>query len=371
MRVPFVDLRPQHALLKQALLDVWGAILDEAAFVGGPRVTGFEEAFAAACGAGEAVAVSSGTDALLLGLVALGVAPGDEVIVPANTFVATVEAVAHAGGRPVLVDCLPGTWNIDPAAVAAAVTPRTRGVLGVHLYGQPFDVDAVAAVCERHGLWLMEDAAQAHLATWEGRPAGSLGRCAAFSFYPGKNLGAPGEGGALVTSDAALADTVRQLRDHGQAQKYRHERVGYNCRMPALIAAALHLKLGHLPAWTEARRRHAAAYVERLSGTPGVELPVEAAGARSAYHLFVVHVRQRDRVLAALQEAGVGAGMHYPIPCHLQPALTHLGYRTGDFPVTERNAARCLSLPMFAELTGEQIAYVSDVLARAVAPGAR
>lgn len=370
MHVPFMDLRLQHAPLKAEIMAAWAEILDTAGFVGGPHVAGFEAEFAAATGTSRCVALSTGTDALVLGLRALGVKPGDEVIVPANTFIATAEAVSLLGARPVFCDVLAGTWNIDPAAVRAAVTPRTVGVIGVHLYGQTFDVDAVEEVCAARGLFLIEDSAQGHLATYKGRPAGSLARLAAFSFYPGKNLGAPGEGGAVTTNDAALADRIARLREHGQSVKYHHEEVGYNARLPAILAAALRIKLKHLPGWTATRRARAARYLaglEPLAAPSGpIELPVEAPFAASAYHLFVVHVAARDLVAKTLGAAGVGFGFHYPIPCHLQPCYADLGYQAGDFPNAEHNAAQCLSLPMSAELTQEQVDFVVVTLSGAV-----
>ncbi|MSP93330.1 MAG: DegT/DnrJ/EryC1/StrS family aminotransferase [Myxococcales bacterium] len=366
MNVPFLDLKAQHAPLKADILAAWGEILDTAGFVGGKHVQGLEADLAAACGSGHACAVSNGTEAIVLALRGLGVGPGDEVIVPANTFIATAEGVSLCGATPVFVDCLRGTWNLDPAAILPAVTPCTKGVIGVHLYGQPFDVDACRAVCDRAGLWLLEDNAQGILATYKGKPTGGLARAAATSFYPGKNLGACGEGGAVMTSDAVLDAAIRRLREHGQAAKYYHEVVGTNGRLASVQAAALRVKMPHLAGWSEARRRHARRYLDRLAGVAGVELPVVAAFANPVWHLFVVHVGERDKVLAALQAAGVGAALHYPVPCHLQNAYAHLGYAAGEMPNAEYNAAHCLSLPMFPELTDAQIDYVCDQLARAV-----
>ncbi|HAN31358.1 MAG TPA: erythromycin biosynthesis sensory transduction protein eryC1 [Myxococcales bacterium] len=366
MNVPFLDLRAQHAPLKEEILAAWSNILDTCGFVNGPHVQGFESAFAKACDVGHAVTLSTGTDALILPLKALGVGPGDEVILPANTFFATAEGVSQVGGTPVFVDCLRDTWNIDPAAISAAVTPRTVGVIGVHLYGQPFDYDAVKAVADKHDLWVMEDSAQGHLATYKGRKCGSLGVGAGFSFYPGKNLGAPGEGGAFTTADEALAAKVRMLRDHGSSKKYHHELVGYNARLPAVMAAALEIKLAHLPRWTQARRHNAKRYLSNLESIANVSAPVEAQWAESAWHLFVVHVDDQSAVLTKLKEAGVGVGMHYPVPVHLQPAYESLGYKLGDFPNAEYNGAHCVSLPMFAELNDSQIDYVCEQLDRAV-----
>lgn len=366
MQVPFLDLKAQHAPIKDEILAAWAEVLDTAGFVGGKHVTGFETEFAAACGTTHAVAVSNGTEALVLALRALGCGPGDEVIIPANTFIATAEAVSIVGAVPVFVDCLRGTWNIDPDAIAPAISPATRGVIGVHLYGQPFDVDACQRVCDQHNLWLMEDNAQGVLATYKGRTTGSLGRMAGTSFYPGKNLGACGEGGAVMTSDGQLDAMVRKLREHGQAAKYYHDVVGTNARLASVQAAALRVKLRHLPEWTAARRHNAARYLANLNHVGGVELPQVADFAEPVWHLFVVHVDNRDAVLGQLQSVGVSAALHYPVACHLQKAYAHLGYTVGRFPNAEFNAAHCLSLPMFPELTEAQIDYVCEQLAIAV-----
>ena len=362
MNVPFLDLRAQHAPLKDEILETWADILDTCGFVGGPYHAAFEADFAAACGAANCITCSTGTDALILALRGLDCGPGDEVIVPANTFIATAEAVSAVGATPVFVDALDGTWNIDPDAAAAAVNSATVGIIGVHLYGQPFDVDAVQAVCDRHGLWLMEDSAQAHLATYKGKTTGSLAGSACFSFYPGKNLGAPGEGGAYLTNDDALFKKVSMIRDHGQPKKYMHQYAGYNMRMPAPMASALGIKLKHLADWTASRQRNAAAYIERLSGIDGIRVPEEPEWASSVYHLFVLHLADRDRILEALKEHEVFCGLHYPVPCPHQPCYTDLGYQRGQFPVAEYNASNCLSLPMFAELTEAQVDHVCTSL---------
>ncbi|MDP8971481.1 MAG: DegT/DnrJ/EryC1/StrS family aminotransferase [Actinomycetota bacterium] len=361
-----MDLTAQHRPIRGEILAAWSRILDSGAFVSGSEVRGFEEEFAQACGVARCVAVSSGTDALTLALRALGLQAGDAVILPTNTFIATAEAVSNAGGVPVLVDCQESSANIDPRQVPEAVTDRVRGVIGVHLYGQPVDFQALNDVAANRGLWTLEDAAQAHLGRCRGRTVGGLGTAAAFSFYPAKNLGAPGEAGAVTTDDAALADEVRMLRDHGQRGKYHSELVGYNARMSELVAAALRIKLPLLPEWTEARRRVAARYRERLADHPAIALPAEPEWSRAVYHLFVVGVPERDRVKAELEAAGIGVGLHYPVPVHLQAAYRGLGYRAGDFPRSERNARSLLSLPMFAELTVDQVDHVCDTLRRAV-----
>lgn len=366
MQVPFLDLKTPHNELADEILPLWEEILRHAAFVGGPHVAAFEEEFAAACGTSHCVAVNSGTDALRFAFLALGLRPGDEVITVANTFIATTEAITQAGGRPVFVDIDPGTYNMDPAKIEAALTPRTKGIVPVHLYGQTAEMDPILEIAGRKGLWVVEDAAQAQLAEYKGRRAGSMGVMAATSFYPGKNLGACGEAGAVMTNDAALAATVRKLRDHGQARKYYHEMEGYNGRCDALQAAALRIKLRRLPEWNAARRAAAARYLERLSGIPDVVAPKVADGCLPVWHLFVIQVDNRDTVAEALRDRGVGTGLHYPVPLHLQEAYRHLGGVEGALPVTEACARRLLSLPIFPGLTDAQIDYVCESLAAAI-----
>lgn len=368
MKVPFLDLKAQHRAIKSQVMPLWEEILDTAGFVGGKHVSGLEEEFARACNASHCVAVANGTVALQLIFEALGLKPGDEVIVPVNTFIATSEAVSAAGGKPVFVDVLPDTYNIDPAKAEAAITPKTRGIAAVHLYGQPSDFDAVAAVAEKAGAWVVEDAAQAHLAEYKGRRAGSMGVAAGFSFYPGKNLGACGEAGAVTTNEAEIAETVRKLRDHGSAEKYYHDCEGYNGRCAALQAAALRVKLKHLPEWNEKRRAHARRYKELLAGVPGVVLPAVREDCTPVWHLFVVQVENRDAVQKALAGKGVATALHYPVPLHLQQAYAHMGLHEGTFPVAEAYAKRLLSLPMYAELTDDQIQYVCQCLAEALIP---
>jgi dTDP-4-amino-4,6-dideoxygalactose transaminase len=359
VKVPFVDLVAQNRGLRDEILEAWGRILDTARYVSGAEVAAFEEEFREVSGSAHCVAVSTGTDALMLGLRSLGVRPGDRVVLPANTFIATAEAVSNVGAEPLLVDCDPVTRNIDVAAAAGALEqPGVVGVIPVHLYGQPADMDPLLAAAEEVGAWVMEDAAQAHLARYKGRPAGSLGALGAFSFYPGKNLGAPGEGGAVVTDDAEKADLLRMLRDHGQSAKYESRVIGYNSRMMELVAAALRIKLRHLPEWVEGRRRVAALYMEKLAGVDGIEVPIEPDWAWSVYHLFVAHTPQRDRLKERLENAGIGVGLHYPIPIHLQEAYGYLGHRAGDFPNAEANACNGISLPIFPEMTDAQVEYV-------------
>jgi dTDP-4-amino-4,6-dideoxygalactose transaminase len=366
MPVPFVDLQAQYRSIKAEIDVAVQRVLDTSAFILGREVETFERAFAEYVGARECVGVSNGTAAIQLALQACGVGQGCEVIVPANTFFATAEAVSTAGATPVFVDCDPVTYNLDASKIEAAVTERTRAVLPVHLYGQPADLDAVAEVAERHDLIVIEDAAQAHGARYKGRRVGPLARAGCFSFYPGKNLGAYGEGGAVVTDDAEVARRLRMLRDHGSEQKYRHELVGYNMRLEGIQGAVLGVKLKYLDEWNALRRAHAARYRELLAplaeaGT--LALPREAPYAEHVYHLFVVQSDARDTLQRYLSAAGVQTGIHYPVPVHLQPAYAALGHREGDFPVAESQSRRVLSLPMFAELSEQQLKYVADALA--------
>ncbi|MCE5229771.1 DegT/DnrJ/EryC1/StrS family aminotransferase [bacterium] len=366
MNIPFLDLKAQHRAIKDEILPLWAAILEQGSFIGGEHVEGLEREFAEACGVRYAVAVGSGTDALRLIFIALGLGPGDEVITVPNTFIATTEAITQAGGRPVFVDVRPDTYNMDPEAIEAAISPRTRGIVPVHLYGQPADMDPILRIAARHGLWVVEDAAQAHLAEYRGRKAGSMGTAAAFSFYPGKNLGACGEAGMITTGDAELAAKTRMLRDHGQARKYYHDLEGYNARCDALQAAALRVKLKYLPAWTEARRNHAQLYRRLLGDAAGVVTPAIGAGTNPVWHLFVVQVDGRDEVMEAMNGAGIHCGLHYPIPLHLQKAYAAMEIGAGAFPVAEELSRRALSLPMFPELTDQAISDVCRGLEGAV-----
>jgi dTDP-4-amino-4,6-dideoxygalactose transaminase len=367
MHVPFVDLKIQAVDLRAEFDAAFRSVLERAAYTMGPELQQFEAAFAAFCGCDHAVGVSSGTDAVKLALLASGVRPGDEVIVPANTFIATAEAVSHIGATPVFVDCLEGNGLMDPAAVGPAITPRTTAVVPVHLYGQTVDMDALAEVAATHGLVIVEDACQAHGATYKGRPAGSLGHTAAFSFYPGKNLGALGDGGAVTTNDPVAAETARLYRNHGQEDKYTHRVVGYCDRLHNLQAALLLVKLPRLAAWNEARLTAARDYDAALVGRPGVTVTKVGSGSGAVYHLYVVMVEDRDGVRERLGEWGVESGIHYPVPLHLQPAYEGLGYSQGDFPVAERRAEHILSLPMFPEIDKTQRAYVVAALEQALA----
>jgi dTDP-4-amino-4,6-dideoxygalactose transaminase len=364
MPVPFVDLQAQYRSIKAEVDAAVQRVLDTSAFILGHEVETFEGAFAEYVGARECVGVSNGTAAIQLALQACGVGPGDEVVVPANTFFATAEAVSTAGATPVFVDCDPVTYNIDAARIDEVITERTRAVIPVHLYGQPADLDAVFEVAGRHDLLVIEDAAQAHGARYKGSRVGALARAGCFSFYPGKNLGAYGEGGAVVTNDAGVARRLRMLRDHGSEQKYRHELVGYNFRLEGIQGAVLNVKLKHLDDWNALRRRHAARYRELLAPLSGsLALPQEADYAEHVYHLFVIQTDARDALQRYLAAAGVHTGVHYPVPVHLQPAYAALGRREGDFPNAESQSRRVLSLPMFAELTEHQLKYVANALA--------
>jgi dTDP-4-amino-4,6-dideoxygalactose transaminase len=362
--IPFLDLQQQHEELLPELLARLTTVLRNATFVGGPELEAFEREFAISCGAGHCAGVGSGTDALRFAFLALGVGPGDEVITVPQTFVATTEAITQAGGTIRLVDIHPRTHTMDPRRLEAAVTPRTVGVVPVHLYGRPADMDPILDVARRHGLWVVEDAAQAHGARYKGRPVGTIGHAGCFSFYPAKNLGACGDAGAVVSGDARLIERVALLRDHGQEAKYVHRIEGYTGRLDAIQAAILRAKLPHLPGWNEMRRRAAAWYGEALEGIAGVEAPVEPDYAKSVFHLYAVQAEDRDGLREALTAARIGVGMHYPTPVHLQEAYGSLGHGVGAFPVSERIASRTLSLPMFPALTRAQVAEVVAAVRR-------
>jgi dTDP-4-amino-4,6-dideoxygalactose transaminase len=363
--IPFVDLKRQYAAIRDEVHQAIQDVLDQCAFASGPAVAAFEAEFARYCGVRHCVGVNSGTSALHLALIACGVGPGDEVITVPMTFVATAWAISYVGARPVFVDIEPETYTMDVEQVERAVTSRTRAILPVHLYGQMAHLDPLLELCERHGLALVEDAAQAHGATYYGRRAGAVGRVGCFSFYPGKNLGAYGEGGAITTNDDAMAARVRALRDHGQSGKYRHEELGFNYRMDGIQGAVLGVKLRRLDRWNAARRQVAARYRVMLGDTPLV-LPREAEGRGHVWHLYVVRHAERDRLQQALAAAGIATGLHYPIPVHLQPAYAHLGHGVGEFPVAEQVAQQCLSLPIYPELGAEEQAHIVQVVKQAI-----
>jgi dTDP-4-amino-4,6-dideoxygalactose transaminase len=353
--IPFVDLKAQHAPLRKEIDAAIAGVIDTCSFILGPQVAAFEASFAAFVGARHAVGVSDGLDALTLALRAADVGPGDEVIVPANTFIATALAATQAGATVVPVDCNPRTWEIDTGAIAAAVTPRTRAVMPVHLYGMSADMDPILALANLRGLAVIEDAAQAHGTRYKGRPCGSIGTAAGFSFYPGKNLGACGDGGMMVTNDARVADRVRSMRNYGQRAKYEHVEKGGNSRLDTVQAVILEIKLRHLAAWNAARAAHAARYRAALGGVGDLGFQEEDPNSTHIYHLMVVETGRRDALQQHLRADGIDSGIHYPSPVHLQKAYLDLGHKPGSFPVSERLAGRILSLPMYAELSEAQI----------------
>ncbi len=365
--IPLVDLKAQYRSIQAEMDEAIQRVLDNTAFIMGKEVQDFEAAFASYAQAKHAIGVASGTDALLLAMQALGLGAGDEVITTPHTFIATIGPMIQLGITPVFVDIDPRTYNINANLIEAAITPRTKAIVPVHLYGQPADMTALSAIAEKHNLLIIEDAAQAHGAAWEGQRIGSWGALTGFSFYPGKNLGAAGDAGGIITNDNALAKTVRLLLNHGSMTKYLHTRIGYNARLDGMQAAILRVKLNHIEQWTEQRRANAAIYDELLADIPSVLTPYADPRARHVYHLYVVQVPgDRDRVLAHLNKNGIGAGIHYPIPCHVQPALAHLGYKEGNFPHAEHAAKQIISLPMFPELTREQMEQVAETLREAV-----
>jgi dTDP-4-amino-4,6-dideoxygalactose transaminase len=365
--IPLVDLAAQCAAVAGEVAQGWQEVLAQTAFIAGPQVAAFENEYAAFTGTRNCVAMANGTDAIEIVLRALGVGQGDECVLPANTFIATAEAVCRTGATPVLVDCAgDGTYLIDPGAVAAAVTERTKAILPVHLYGQAAPVERLLPLADRIGAWVVEDAAQAQGARRNGTSAGALGHAAATSFYPGKNLGAYGDAGAALTGSDDVAQRMRMIRDHGCVRKYQHDVLGVNSRMDTLQAVVLSAKLRRLAAWNAARRAAAARYDTLLGGLEAVGTPRTLDGNEHVWHLYVVTVPDRDRVLKELHAAGIGAGIHYPVPLHLTPAFAGLGYRAGAFPVAERNAPQLLSLPLFAEITAGQQERVAAVLAAAL-----
>jgi dTDP-4-amino-4,6-dideoxygalactose transaminase len=357
--IPIVDLKAQYYSIKDEIDRAIAGVLESSQFILGKEVAAFETEFAAYCGATHAIGVNSGTSALHLALLAAGVGPGDEVITVPFTMVASVASICYTGARPVFVDIDAGSYTMDIAQAAAVITPRTKAILPVHLYGQPADMDPLLEMARRHGLALIEDAAQAHGAEYKGRRAGSIGDIGCFSFYPTKNLGAFGEGGAVVTNNPAHAHRIRMLRDWGAEKKYEHLLKGYNYRLEGLQGAILRVKLRHLERWNEARRAHAAEYSRLLNGA-AVQLPREMPYARHVYHTYTVRSEHRDELYAQLQAADVQTAIHYPIPVHLQPGYADLGYGRGAFPVAEQAAREVLSLPMYPELSGQQIAAVAD-----------
>lgn len=363
MKIPFFDLKRQHARLKNQITEAVAKVMDDTAFSGGPYVDEFEKRFAGFCGTRHAAGVGSGTDALHLVMRALDIGPGDEVILPANTFIATAWGISYVGAKPVFVDCDPETWNIDPSKIEQKVTARTKAVIGVHLYGQPFDIDGVKAVAKKHGLKLVEDCAQAQGALYNGVKVGGFGEAGCFSFYPGKNLGAYGEAGGITTNDPALDARVRALRNHGSVAKYYHDELGFNMRMDGIQGAVLSVKLGYLDEWNARRRQIARMYLEGIKN-PKIKTQKPQEGGESVYHLFVVTTNSREGLKKHLEANDVWPGIHYPVPCHLQKAYAGLGHKKGEFPHSEALADGCLSLPMFPELTDEEAQRVIEVINR-------
>jgi dTDP-3-amino-3,4,6-trideoxy-alpha-D-glucose transaminase len=360
--IPFVDLVAQYAAISEEIDEAFKNVTESAEYILGPRVARFEESFAAFVGARHGVGVGSGLDALRLALLALDVGRGDEVIVPANSYIATALAVSDVGADVVLVDCDERTYNVDAQAVEAALSPRTRALLPVHFTGQSAEMGLLLQLAGEHGLELVEDAAQAHGASWQGRPCGSIGRIACFSFYPGKNLGAYGDGGMVTTSDAEVAEQIRRLRNYGERRKYEHVVKGVNSRLDGLQAAVLAVKLRHLNDWNAARARHAESYAAQLDGVGDISLQHIAPDSTHVYHLFIVRTTQRDRLRDWLADRGIQTGIHYPVPIHLQEAYAELGLGAGAFPNAEALARETLSLPMFPELTDEQLTTVTDAI---------
>lgn len=367
--IPFVDLRAQYLSIKHDVDAAIQGVLDSCQFTLGNEVVAFEQEFAAYCACTHGIGVNTGTSALHLALLAAGIGPGDEVITVPFTFVATVSAIGYTGARPVFVDIDPRSYTMDPAAIEGAIGPRTKAIVPVHLYGQPADMDPILDIARRRGLAVIEDACQAHGAEYKGRRAGSLGDLGCFSFYPGKNLGAYGEGGMVVTNDAGHARTIRMLRDWGAEKKYHHVLKGFNFRLEGIQGAVLRVKLRHLEQWTQARRAAAARYDALLAGT-GVATPHAAEDMRHVYHLYVVRTAQRQAWQDALGAQGIQTGIHYPTPVHLLPAYADLGHRVGDFPHAEQAANEVLSLPMFPELTASQCETVAQAVAALAASDA-
>lgn len=360
-KIPCLDLRGQHRQIKSEVFELFEQVYDNTAFSGGPFVEEFERGFADYTETEFALGVSNGTTALHLAMMALGIGPGDEVIMPANTFIATAWGASHAGATPVFVDCTADTWEIDPAKIEEKITSKTKAVVGVHLYGQPFDIDAVAAICRKHNLFLIEDAAQAQGARYKGKSVGGFGEMACFSFYPGKNLGACGEGGGITTNTEAYAEHIKSLRSHGSKVRYYHDEVGYNYRMGGLEAASLIVKLRYLEGWNNKRRAVAKRYLTEVNN-PKIKMQAQPQWADSVFHLFVVTTEDKDAFCKHLSDNNIIPAFHYPVPCHLQKAYTHLGYKAGDFPNSEYLAAHCVSLPMYAELTDAQVDHVINIL---------
>jgi dTDP-4-amino-4,6-dideoxygalactose transaminase len=359
--VPYLDLEAQYDSIRTEVLTALEEICQSGRFAQGPATRKFEEKFAEYCGIAHCVSLNSGTSALHLALRCLDIGPGDEVITVGMTFIATAWAISYVGATPVFVDIDPARRTMCPTKLEAAITPRTKAIILVHLYGMPAEMDRIKAIADRHGLPIIEDAAQAHGARYRGKPVGQFGKIACFSFYPSKNLGAYGEGGALITNEASIAQRARSLRDHAQSQKYLHDEIGYNYRMDSFQAAVLAIKLKRLDGWNTARADRAAYYTELLSNST-YRLPTHFSDSECVWHCYVIETPERDRVRSVLQDAGIETAVHYAVPVHLQKAYAHLGYKPGDLPVTERLCQHCLSLPIYPELSKEKIMTIASVL---------
>ncbi len=360
-KINCLDLKEQHRSIKKELFEAFEKVYENTAFSGGPFVEEFEKAFATYTGTKYVIGVNNGTSSLHLAMLALGIGSGDEVIVPANTFIATAWGVSHAGATPVFVDCDKDHWEIDPAKIEAKITSKTKAIIGVHLYGMPFDIDAIKNICVKHKLFLVEDAAQAQGARYKGVTVGGFGEMACFSFYPGKNLGACGEAGALSTNNENYFKHLQSLRNHGCNVRYYHDEIGFNMRMGGLEGASLNVKLNYLEGWNNRRREIAKQYYNGIKNSK-IKMQQQPAWADSVFHLFVVTCDEKDKFVKYLQDNNVNPAFHYPVPCHLQKAYSHLGYKQGDFPNSEYLAAHCMSLPMYAELSNEQVNYVIETI---------
>jgi dTDP-4-amino-4,6-dideoxygalactose transaminase len=360
MNVPFVDLKTQYSAIKNEILTEINNVLDNTAYICGKKTKQFESDFAKLLGVNYSVGLSSGTDALHVALHALGIKTGDEVIVPVNTFIATSEGVSLCGAKPVFVDNDERTYNIDISKIEQAVNSKTKAIIPVHLYGQPAEMDSILKIAENHGLFVVEDCSQAHLATYKGKIAGGFGNIGTFSFYPGKNLGAYGEAGAVTTNDETLYLSMLKYRQHGSVEKYIHEIEGHNYRMEEIQAGVLNVKLKHISKWTENRRRIAGMYTEKFKqmNIKDITTPYHPEYSAPVYHLYILRVTKRDKLIEFLNQNGIQTGLHYPLPLHLQKAYSHLGYKRGDFPIAEKYADEILSIPMYPEMTDEMIHYV-------------
>lgn len=369
-KVPYLNLQSQYSAIRSEVLAALEAVCESSRFAQGPVTDEFEKAFADYCGVEHCVTVNSGTSALHLAMRCLNIGPGDEVITTPMTFVATTWAISYTGARPIFVDIDPERRTMDPAKLKAAITPRTKAILPVHLFGQPADMEPILDLAAQSGIPVIEDAAQAHGAIYKGRRVGQLGVIGCFSFYPGKNLGAYGEGGAMVTNDTQFATRARALRDHGQSQRYYHDEIGYNYRMDSFQAAVLDIKLKKLDEWNAARARQAGSYSGLLEGLP-IKLPRHVEDSTSVWHCYVIECDERNRVRSRLSDSGVETGIHYPVPIHLQRAYSFLGHQPGDFPISEEFSRRCLSLPIYPELTDTQIQIVAKGLREAISKGVK